>query len=116
MSDVLKEADKITEERGKKYGHPSINFKRIIGYWNLWLADKLNSPITEEDHAMMMVFVKQAREQHCPDPDNRLDMAGYTKAYDTVVIAKNCTRNGINGPGPYNDVPAIIDSAKYGTE
>jgi len=116
MSDILKEADAITDERGKKYGHPSLNFKRIIGYWNLWLADKLKEPITEEDHAMMMIFVKQAREQQCPASDNILDIAGYAKTYDVVMKAKSCTRNGINGPGPYNDIPAVIDSKKYGSD
>src|SRR6185312_14046976 len=76
-TDILLRANAITHERGQMYGHPLPNFRRIAGYLNVWFADRLKSPITEEDCPMIMIFTKLAREQNECTDDNILDLCGY---------------------------------------
>lgn len=65
------------------YGHPYENFQRIARLWDAWLAPKLveGAKIDIRDVAMMMIQVKQAREQNVPKMDNIVDIEGYAYAY-----------------------------------
>lgn len=84
---ALVEADSlINGPRRNDYDHPMENFGRIVRLWNALLHEKLHSPITEEEHAMMMMQVKQARLLHSPGHrDSYVDIAGYVGTYEMLA-------------------------------
>lgn len=67
---------RVTGERGKAYGHPSIDFHR---------ADRLKAVVAEcrnplARHALEMICVKMARLIQTPDHlDSWTDIAGYAR-------------------------------------
>jgi hypothetical protein len=65
----------ITGERDAQYGGPEENFDRIARIWEVIL----NTKITREDVAMMMVGLKVARYSSKSgfQPDTWVDIAGY---------------------------------------
>lgn len=74
-AEVLKKAERITTgEREQAYGSPEDNFTMIAGMWSAYLQ----TPITPEDVATMMILLKTARVKsgHGSD-DNWVDIAGY---------------------------------------
>lgn len=81
---VLNEAaDIITGDRLKQYGPPEDNFRRIVDYWNVWLADN-PPPLRPSDAAMLMVFVKIAREAQGHKRDDAVDGAAYFALYEEL--------------------------------
>lgn len=79
---VLEEADQITDgQRREDYGHPLDDFAKVQGMAKaLWGR----GPESEEEHALYMVFVKLAREQHTHKRDNIVDACGYLKTYQEI--------------------------------
>jgi Domain of unknown function (DUF6378)/Domain of unknown function (DUF4406) len=76
----------VNGPRADAYDHPMENFGRIVGLWNALLAEKLTAPITEEEHAMMMMLVKMARLLHTPGHrDSYVDIAGYAGTYEKLA-------------------------------
>lgn len=80
---VLQEADRITnQQRRDKYGPPAVDFAKVQGMAKaLWGR----GPEDEAEHALYMVFVKLAREQHSHQRDNIVDAIGYLKCYWEIV-------------------------------
>ena len=79
--EVLREAERLTTtERAAQYGPPSENFSRIAGYWNHYLRDH-PLPLQPSDIAMMMVFLKIAREAQGFKLDSSVDACGYMAIY-----------------------------------
>jgi len=81
MSHFSEDANKLVEERGKKYGHPLENFTRIAGMWR----EILSVDITPEQVALCMIAVKISRECNVHSPDNMRDIAGYAQ---TLLMCK----------------------------
>jgi hypothetical protein len=78
--EVLEEAIKSVDERGKPYGGVEDNFQRIANLWNAHIINRYQQvvPLDPKDVAMMMVLVKIARLATAPShPDSWVDIAGY---------------------------------------
>lgn len=75
----------VNGARAGQYGQPEDNFQRIADYW----GDYLDSYLTPEDVANMMILLKIARTTDgSGNPDNYVDIAGYAAcAYE---IMKGC--------------------------
>jgi hypothetical protein len=69
-------AKKITGERGKSYGHPLNNFRRISSAREV--LNECQDP--EVRHALEMIWVKVCRLIETPDhADSIDDIAGYAE-------------------------------------
>ncbi len=75
--EILDNVKKILEERERNYDNPKPNFERIANYFNAYLGERLTTPITPTDVAMLMIGMKLAREQFKHNDDNLLDVIGY---------------------------------------
>ena len=79
--------EQIVEERGNKYGHPNENFRRtanILNEMNFRIYDPKDNTyrmMEAKDIPIMMICVKMAREAHCHNDDNLVDIEGYKKTY-----------------------------------
>ena len=72
----------LIHERGKNYGHPLSNHKRIAELWSAYLG----YPIQPNEVAMCMALVKISRQAEDPGViDNYKDAIAY------MSIAKTCT-------------------------
>lgn len=68
----------VTKDRDEAYGTPENNFRKIAGFWNEYLSDRLECGITSEDVAIMMCLLKIARiASGQTKDDNYIDLAGY---------------------------------------
>lgn len=68
--------EQLTTDRGKHYGHPSDNFRRIGIKWQATLD--LDCPIPPELVAVMMMDVKTARLVSDPTHEDSInDLEGY---------------------------------------
>lgn len=73
-SGMLGRAEKIVDERMKKYGVPTESWTRIGRMWGAYLNI---DDIPAEVCLQMMTMVKKIRERYEHDPDNWEDDAGY---------------------------------------
>lgn len=90
---ILEEAALVVDgDREKTYGHPSVNFERTAVGWSVILGH----PVTLEQVALMMVWLKIAREVHEPKRDNLVDAAGYLRCVEKMQAA-GCN---VNEPVP----------------
>lgn len=81
----IEEASEITKtDRQKEYGSPLINFLRTAIFWSVFLAKKLNAPITPKDVCWMMSLLKTGREMQTAKRDNGVDSIGYVSLIDAV--------------------------------
>lgn len=73
--EILESAIKtVRKDRQDKYGNCEDNFGIIAEFWTGYL----NTEVTAEDVAVMMILLKIARIQTgVYDPDNYIDIAGY---------------------------------------
>jgi hypothetical protein len=79
---VLDDATDAVRARGAQYGEPSVNFERIARLMNAWLAEKLETPLTTQDVAMLAICMKMGRRLHDPEHrDSVVDIAGYAHAF-----------------------------------
>ena len=65
-------------DRQRQNGDKIKNHQNIADHWNAYLGDRLASPLTPKDVALMMVEFKIARTklgEH--NPDDYQDMIGY---------------------------------------
>ena len=86
---ILDEALQIMSvDRQASYGHPLENHERIVGFWNVFLGDKLKSPIEPREAAWMMILLKAAREINCPKRDNLVDTVGYAAVIEIIDKAQ----------------------------
>lgn len=87
LDSALQEALNIVyKDRINQYGKPEDNFKTISSFWSTYLTNKFNieTPITAEDVAMMMVLFKIARETNQHKRDNLIDIASYVECADRI--------------------------------
>tara|TARA_Y100001938_G_C8047122_1_gene409562 strand:- start:919 stop:1170 length:252 start_codon:yes stop_codon:yes gene_type:complete len=71
---ILEEALKTVEERGKSYGDPHDLFREIAALWSVWLK----AGVSSKDVAYMMILLKLARDKvGNSSHDNKVDIAGY---------------------------------------
>lgn len=77
--------DIIHGARNEEYGHPTEDFQRIADYWNIYLGDRITTPITTTDVAAIMVLLKMGRLSHNPHhADSWIDICGYVGCYDRI--------------------------------
>lgn len=70
---------RLTKERGSRYSHPSINWKRIGRKWAATLD--LDEPVPPALVGIMLMDIKTARLIATPDdPDSLDDLEGYAEA------------------------------------
>ena len=110
--DAALNAGKVTEERGKVYAAPSIDFSR---------AARIKAVVAEcEDplarHALEMIAVKMARLINSPfHLDSWIDIAGYARCGVAVTEPDEIAPK--TGPGCFhgcNDCPDDVDCFKKG--
>lgn len=76
---VFQEADRLTKvDRREKYGHALDDYTKVTGMFSALIAHKLKEPLAAEEGVMFMQCVKMAREEHCHQRDNIVDLIGYT--------------------------------------
>lgn len=79
---ILEEADRLIHgERHEQYGEASVVFERYATGWSLIIG----APVTPEQVAMCMVWLKLMRERNKHDRDNLKDAAGYLGLADDVI-------------------------------
>ena len=79
---ILDTAKKIINgDRQDAYGNPEDCFELIKQYWSTYLKIKL----TPAQVAMMMVFLKLAREGNNHKTDNQVDACGYLALYEDLI-------------------------------
>ncbi len=83
-TDILAEATEVVGGRGKSYGAPEDNFRRIARLWNAHLLnrygpnDNVVPTLDEQDVSIMMALMKLARLANDPNNhDSWVDVAGY---------------------------------------
>lgn len=72
--------------RQKAYGPPERNFQDIADGWTILLGRKREglAPITAQEVALMMCWLKLCREANMHDPDNLVDIAGYVNNHHMI--------------------------------
>ena len=82
---ILEEAQRLVSygKRNKDYGPPETNDARIAKMWSAILDYEIHPRFV----SLLMIAVKISREVHCPNRDNRVDMAGYSLINDIVTKA-----------------------------
>lgn len=88
-------ADELTEERGKDYGHPWDDFTCVQSMWSPLLQHRRYDTEGEEcpspydqcvDHVIYMLLVKIARLAHSPRKRDTIhDIAGYAKTLEMCL-------------------------------
>lgn len=73
-------------QRGRDYGTPAENLKRISTLWSMHLEFE----ISEYDVAIMMTMLKLARNANDHKDDNLLDAAAYLALADSVKDSARC--------------------------
>jgi hypothetical protein len=83
--DLFNEVITTMQDRGKIYGHPYYNFKRISALWSAYL----DYPITAHQAALMCALLKVSRLSESPDHyDSIKDFIAYGAIYRTVLEAE----------------------------
>lgn len=75
---LLKAHQLVGGDREKTHGNKSVNHWFIAHLWNGYLSERLSTPLSASDVALMMVLLKVARTKlGAHNPDDFIDMAGY---------------------------------------
>ena len=84
---ILLEAERLTSgDRNKAYGEPLDNFEHTAALINAQFANKLKTPFTAEDFAILMILCKLSRLNTSPTHrDSIVDIAGYAKTLQRVI-------------------------------
>jgi hypothetical protein len=78
---VLDDASDAVRARGEQYGEPARNFSRISALWNVFLFDRLETPITPAEVGILCALIKVARlQEDIGHYDSWVDAAGYFDA------------------------------------
>jgi hypothetical protein len=73
---------RLTDERGRVYGHPRTNFARIALIWEAVLG----VGVSPEQVGLCLLGVKLARLVETPDdPDSIADLAGYAATLELLA-------------------------------
>lgn len=79
-SRILELAEEAVSDRHKKNDIPERNFDRIAKVWSAIL----DHPVTPEQVGLMMIGLKVVREAFSHQPDNLIDIIGYTLCLDEM--------------------------------
>ena len=106
----------IVAKRGKDYGHPLPNHKRIAAIWTVIFADKLKPGEVIEPHEVVLAMMgtKLARLIETPNHrDSMVDQCGYADCMDIITKVTHATgaENNRNGQAVAAGVsgPTTID-------
>lgn len=86
--ELVEEALRTIETRGKSYDPPIINFSRIAAGWE----SIFGCDVTPEQVAMAFIWTKICREVAKHQDDNILDMMGYVLCLNEVIEYRNKMR------------------------
>lgn len=79
---ILAEAHRLVHgPRNEDYGPPNEDFTRAGRMWGAILGI---DDVPPEHVGLCMIALKIAREVHRPKHDNRVDIAGYAEAVDSI--------------------------------
>lgn len=85
-------ADELTEERGKDYGHPWDDFRCVQEMWKALVRHRSADDNASEtyhqcvNHVLYLLLVKVARLAHSPTKRDTLeDIAGYAKTLEMCL-------------------------------
>lgn len=79
---ILTEADAlINGERHDQYGDVNVVFQRYANGW----SEIIGAPVSPEQVALCMMWLKMMREKNKPNQDNRRDIAGYDGLLDQLA-------------------------------
>jgi hypothetical protein len=116
VQSVVQEAMQIVAKRGKDYGHPLPNHKRIAAIWTVVFADKLKPGEVIEPHEVVLAMMgtKLARLIETPNHrDSMVDQCGYADCMDIITKVTHATgaENNRNGQAVAAGVsgPTTID-------
>ena len=83
---VDKVRDIVSIDRENTHGNKKINHDNIAKMWSAYLDTKINGL----DVALMMVLLKTARTKAgCHNPDDYIDMAGYSVITGELAEGEN---------------------------
>lgn len=87
---IAKRAAMIVEgDRAAAHGPKERNHQNIADHWNAYLGDRLKTPLSPLDVALMMVELKIARTKAgagVTNADNYVDMAGYAACAGEIAL------------------------------
>jgi hypothetical protein len=82
----------ITKDRAATHGNAESNFQTVAEFWNVWLGDRLNAPLTNHDAAMMLALFKDARVKGNPTHrDSYEDGVGYRAIAAEIAMSAGST-------------------------
>lgn len=88
--DITRHASLLVDgHRAAQHGPKERNHQNIADHWNAYLGDRLKTPITALDVALMMIELKIARTKHGGgrlNRDNYVDMAGYAGVAGEIAL------------------------------
>lgn len=89
---ILDEATRITSgSRNDDYGHPYEDFKRIAAMWSAILGHTVHI----DKVALCMIAVKISRECNKHKRDNLVDIAGFARCGEIVLLKIKDINDGI---------------------
>lgn len=102
-SSILEAAEAAVNDRHKKNDVPERNFARIAEVWSVILGVH----VTPEQVGLMMVGLKLVREAYSHQPDNLVDLVGYTLCLEEMHNGRTqeaCREEGSRKAyqGPYD--------------
>ena len=89
--DILDKARMTCDERGKDYGEPIDDFRRIAKMWDVIFYDDCNCNCSVEQVALAMMALKIARicnSEGYYHQDSVLDIIGYAYCLEKIALGK----------------------------
>lgn len=91
---IQKAAQIVSGDRAAQHGPKERNHQNIADHWNAYLTNRLKTPLTAHDVALMMIELKIARAKGAAQMgletnlDNYVDMAGYAGVAGEIASNK----------------------------
>jgi hypothetical protein len=88
FAEMLEANDLVNGPRQASYGTPFENYTGIAKVWSGILSRKLQTDITPEEAALMMVGLKVQRQAMHHKRDNLVDAHGYLLVYAHIAAER----------------------------
>lgn len=71
----------VNGARRSSYGPADVEFAKVAAGW----SQILNAPVTSQQVALCMIWLKTVRESNSHSRDNLVDICGYAELLDTIA-------------------------------